>query len=380
MRRNYLVTCLLLCLGILLLACNPFVKDVSSVSDDHLESIELPAGFEIDLFATDVDNARSLAIGDNGTVFVGCRSAGKVYALIDKNNDFKSDETLIIASGLNSPNGVAFRNGDLYVAEISRIIKFTDIESQLQTPPDYEVVNDDFPNDGHHGWKYIAFGPDDMLYVPVGAPCNICLSDDEIYASLTRMNPDGSNHEIIAHGIRNTVGFDWHPTTDELWFTDNGRDWMGDNQPPDELNRITEKGQHFGYPFCHGDGIPDPKFGDQRNCDDFIPPARVLGPHVAALGMIFYTGKMFPDKYNQQILIAEHGSWNRTTPIGYRITMVQLDENQAVSYEPFADGWLQGNRAWDRPVDILQLHDGSLLVSDDAAGVIYRIFYNPENK
>ncbi|MFW5657657.1 MAG: PQQ-dependent sugar dehydrogenase, partial [Bacteroidota bacterium] len=201
---------------------------------------------------------------------------------------------------------------------------------------------------------------------------------DEIFASITRMDPDGSNHEIFAQGIRNTVGFDWHPETNELWFTDNGRDWMGDNEPPDELNRAPQSGLHFGYPFCHGGDLPDPKFGDQRNCEEFVSPVQNLGPHVAALGMKFYTGNMFPSEYKQQVFIAEHGSWNRATPIGYRIMLVKLDGNRALSYEPFAEGWLQGSRAWGRPVDILQISDGSLLVSDDAANAIYRISYQSE--
>jgi len=237
------------------------------------------------------------------------------------------------------------------------------------------LINDQYPDDTQHGWKYIAFGPDDKLYVPVGAPCNICLSSDSIYASITRMNPDGSNKEIFAHGIRNTVGFDWHPADSVLWFTDNGRDWLGDNQPPDELNRVYEENLHFGYPFCHGKEIEDPEYGEQRNCNEFEKPVQKLGPHVAALGMIFYTGEMFPETYENKILIAEHGSWNRTKPIGYRVMLVKLDGNQPVSYTPFANGWLQGNKAWGRPVDILQLPDGSILVSDDSAGVIYRIYY-----
>ena len=353
-------------------ACNPFVKQINEVSGSRLDSIEMPEGFKIGLYVEDVKNARSMTLGDKGTVFVGSRSAGNVYALRDNNRDYKADEVLIIADGLNSPNGVAFKDGDLYVAEISRIIKFENIENNLTSPPDPIVINDDFPDKRQHGWKYIAFGPDNKLYVPVGAPCNNCLRDEGIYASITRMDPDGSNLEIYASGIRNTVGFDWHPETDVLWFTDNGRDWMGDNRPPDELNRAPEKGLHFGYPFCHGD-IPDTKFGNRRSCDEFISPVQNLGPHVAALGMIFYTGNMFPPEYKNQVFIAEHGSWNRTTPIGYRVTMVKLDGNKALSYTPFASGWLQDGKAWGRPVDILQLEDGSILVSDDSAGVVYRI-------
>lgn len=362
-------------LSVITAGCNPFVKKIKDVTKGQLTQIKLPEGFKVHLFAENIKNARSLALGDKGTVFVGSRSAGNVYAVCDTNTDFIADEVLTIASGLNNPNGVAFRNGDLYVAEISRIIRFPDIEQNLHQPPDHVIVNDEFPDDWHHGWKYISFGPDDKLYVPVGAPCNNCLSENRIYASITRMEPDGSNLEIYAHGIRNTVGFDWHPKTGVLWFTDNGRDWMGDDQPPDELNRAPEKGMHFGYPFCHGKNIADPKFGDQRSCEGFTPPVQELGPHVAALGMLFYTGDMFPDQYKHQVFIAEHGSWNRTTPIGYRITLVNLDANGPSSYNTFADGWLQGNRAWGRPVDILQMPDGSLLVSDDHTDVIYRLYY-----
>ena len=354
-------------------ACNPFVKNIDTVGDSRLDSIKMPDGFKIEIYADGVKNARSMTLGDEGTVFVGSRSAGNVYALRDNDGDYRADEVLLIAEDLNSPNGVAFRKGDLYVAEISRIIKFENIEDNLRSPPEPIVIYDKFPDKRYHGWKYIAFGPDDKLYVPVGAPCNTCLRDEEIYSSITRMDPDGSNMEIYAHGIRNTVGFDWHPETGVLWFTDNGRDWMGDDQPPDELNRAPEPGMHFGFPFCHGERIPDPKFGDQRECHEFTPPVQNLGPHVAALGMIFYTGNMFPSEFKNQVLIAEHGSWNRTTPIGYRITMVKLDGKKALSYSPFASGWLQDGRAWGRPVDILQLDDGSILVSDDSVGVVYRI-------
>lgn len=361
----------------LALACNSADKKEQSLPDyEKVPDIVLPAGFEIHVYADNVDNARSMVLGDKGTLFVGSRMAGNVYALIDENQDFLADKVITIAEGMNQPNGVAFLNGDLYVAEISKIWKFEDIENHLDSPPEPVLINDDFPTDGHHGWKYIAFGPDGKLYVPVGAPCNNCLSDDEIYASLTRMDPDGSNHEVFAHGIRNTVGFDWNPEDDVLWFTDNGRDWLGDDLPPDELNRAPKAGMHFGYPFCHGSGITDPEFGDQGECDEFTWPVQDLGPHVAALGMLFYTGDQFPAEYRSSILIAEHGSWNRSTPIGYRITRVQLEGNKAVSYEPFAEGWLKNGAPSGRPVDVIQLPDGSILVSDDAAGKIYNIRYS----
>lgn len=354
----------------LLPVCTPYIRG----GDPELSKIKLPDGFTISFYASDVKGARSMIMGDKGTLFVGSRDAGNVYALVDADKNHSAETIHIIASGLNSPNGMAFRNGSLYVAEINRILRYDDIENRLQNPPEPVVIVDNYPAEKHHGWKYIAFGPDDKLYIPVGAPCNICLSE-EIFASITRINPDGSDFEIFAHGIRNTVGFDWHPLTGELWFTDNGRDMMGDDIPPDELNHAPEKDMHFGYPFCHGNDVKDPQFGDQRSCKEFVPPAINLGPHVAALGMKFYTGNMFPDQYKNQIFIAEHGSWNRSKPIGYRITQVTLDGNKAVSYTPFAEGWLQGNSAWGRPVDVLVMPDGSLLVSDDHADAIYRISY-----
>jgi glucose/arabinose dehydrogenase len=340
-----------------------------------LEQIKLPSGFEISIYASGVENARSMVLSSNGTLFVGTRSAGNVYAVVDRNGDFQADDVITLARGLNSPNGVAFRDGALYVAEVSRVLRFDDIESRLGGSAQPVVVNDQFPKDNQHGWKFIGFGPDGLLYVPVGAPCNICERNPDRYAVIMRMRPDGTGLETFARGVRNTVGFDWHPATHELWFTDNGRDRMGDDQPPDELNRAPQPGMHFGFPYCHGGHIPDPDFGHKRSCAEFTPPVQNLGPHVAALGMRFYTGTMFPESYRQQVFIAEHGSWNRTRPIGYRLTLVRLDHNRAVSYEPFAEGWLHNGRAWGRPVDVLVMPDGSLLVSDDRADVIYRIRY-----
>ncbi len=342
-----------------------------------LEIIELPEGYSISLFAENVDNARSMTLASDGTLFVGTRRDGRVYALKDMDNDGKSDVRYVIARNLYMPNGVAFRNGDLYVAEVNRILRFDDILSNLSDPPTPIVIKDDFPTDKAHGWKFIRFGPDGKLYVPVGAPCNVCERSDSRYASITRMNSDGSNFEIVAQGVRNTVGFDWNPLTGELWFTDNGRDHLGDDLPPDELNRAPRKGLHFGFPYCHGKYISDPKFGQRESCEKFQPPAIELGPHVAALGMRFYRGTMFPSEMQNQIFIAEHGSWNRSIPIGYRITLVRLRGDKAVNYEVFARGWLQENgRAWGRPVDVEVMEDGSLLVSDDHAGVIYRITYS----
>ncbi|MEK7254703.1 MAG: PQQ-dependent sugar dehydrogenase, partial [Bacteroidota bacterium] len=283
----------------------------------------------------------------------------------------------VIAQDLRQPNGVAFKDGDLYVAEISRILKFEDIENKLATPPQPVVVYDKYPTDGHHGWKYIAFGKDGKLYVPVGAPCNICESKNEIYATITRLNPDGTGFEIVQRGIRNTVGFAWHPITGDLWFTENGRDWFGDDKPADELNHARNDEMHFGYPYCHQGDLADDRFGKKHSCSEFTTPAQNLDPHVAALGMEFYTGKKFPEIYRNQVFIAEHGSWNRSKKIGYRVTLVTLDGERATSYEPFATGWLDeaADQAWGRPVDLEHLPDGSLLVSDDFAGAIYRIDY-----
>jgi glucose/arabinose dehydrogenase len=340
-----------------------------------LDRIKLPPGFQIAVYAV-VPNARSMCWGAKGTLFVGNRDEDKVYALVDNNNDGRADSQYIIAKGLNKPNGVAFRNGSLYVAEVSRIIRFDDIENKLSNPPAPAVVFDKYPNKDHHGWKFIAFGPDDKLYVPVGAPCNICNEKDPVYASITRMDPDGTGMEVFAKGIRNSVGFAWHPETKQLWFTENGRDNLGDDVPNDELNVAPQKGMHFGYPFCHEGAILDPEFGKGKKCADYTPPVQKLGPHVAALGMRFYTGNMFPAEYKNRIFIAEHGSWNRSTPIGYQVMMVTLEGDKAVKYEPFATGWLQSNSELiGRPVDVIVAADGSLLISEDKNGVIYRVTY-----
>lgn len=375
MRKAYLIVT-----ALVFAACNFTYNPADTVEMkgeaalDNL-GLSLPAGFRIEVWSSEVPGARSLASAPDGTIFVGTRREGNVYAVRDTDGDGTADRVWTIASDLRSPNGVAWRDGDLYVAEISRILRFPAVLDDLDSVPEPEVVFDDYPTDRHHGWKYIAFGPDGKLYVPVGAPCNICESD-EIYATITRLDPDGSNMEIYANGVRNTVGFAWHPETDELWFTDNGRDMMGDDIPPDELNHAPRGGMHFGYPWCHGGNVADPELGAKRSCREFTAPAQNLGPHVAALGMIFYTGEMFPTEYRNRILIAEHGSWNRSTPIGYRVMMVELRGNEAVSYEPFATGWLQGDETWGRPVDLLQLDDGSILLSDDAGGRIYRITYS----
>jgi len=337
--------------------------------------IELPAGFRIDVFADNVPNARQMAAGPDGIVFVGSRAEGKVYAVVDRDGDHRADQVHVLARNLNMPSGIAYRDGALYVAAVNRVLRFRDVARTLAGPQAPEVLSDAFPADTHHGWKFIAFGPDGKLYVPVGAPCNVCEAPGPLHATITRLDPAGGRPEVVARGVRNTVGFDFHPQTGELWFTDNGRDWLGDDQPPDELNRLSRPGEHFGFPHCHGEGLRDPEHNAGRDCGQFTPPARSLGPHVAALGMRFYTGRMFPEEYRGGIFIAEHGSWNRSQPVGYRVAFVRIEAGRATSYRPFASGWLKGSTASGRPADVLVMADGALLVSDDKAGRIYRISY-----
>ena len=337
-----------------------------------LDKIILPPGFVIELVAS-VEGAREMALGAKGTLFVGSNRPGKVYAI--RLGTSVVSEIFTVASGLQLPVGVAFKDGALYVSAVDRILRFDDIENRLDNPPKPAVVTDRLPKETHHGWKFIAFGPDGKLYVPVGAPCNACEPDSDRYANIMRMNRDGSGLEVFARGVRNTVGFDWNPADGALWFTDNGRDMLGDDAPPDELNHAPKAGMNFGFPYCHAGTIADPEFGSKHACSEFTPPVQPLGPHVAALGMRFYTGTQFPPQYRNQIFIAEHGSWNRSSKIGYRITLVRLENGRAVAYESFATGWLQGQSAWGRPADLLVMPDGSLLVSDDSAGAVYRISY-----
>ncbi|WP_430869892.1 PQQ-dependent sugar dehydrogenase [Cupriavidus basilensis] len=353
-----------------------FGPDASAATALPLEQIQLPPGFRIDVLSQDVPEARGMTMSPAGTLFIGSLGQGKVYAI---SNALAPDPRVrAIATGLTMPVGVAFRDGALYASSVSRIVRLDDIEARLDTPPKPVVVSDRFPSETHHGWKFIAFGPDGYLYIPVGAPCNICKPDENRYANIMKMKPDGSDLQVVARGVRNSVGFDWHPVTRQLWFTDNGRDQLGDDVPDDELNRLTRAGQHFGYPYCHAGSVADPEFGKQRNCSEFEPPAAKLGAHVASLGMRFYTGSQFPAEYRNNIFIAEHGSWNRSTKVGYRIVRVVLNESgQAARQEVFAQGWLQDGKAWGRPADVLVAPDGSLLVSDDTAGAIYRIRYAP---
>lgn len=351
-----------------------------------LANLKLPEGFHASVFAEGVPNARSLAIGPKGTVFVGSRTGDKVHALVDQNGDHRADKMIVIASGLSQPNGVAMRSGALYVATTNSILRFDDIEAHLDAPPAPVVVRADLPTSrAGHSWKFISFGPDDLLYVSVGSTCNVCVPEP-LFASIVRMKPDGSNMEMFAEGVRNTVGFDWHPVTHELWFSENGRDGMGDDVPGDELNIASKPGMHFGWPFCHQGDVADPQFGAQRACSTTEPPALTLGAHVAALGVTFYTGSMFPAAYKNAVFVAEHGSWNRSSPSGFRVMVGNTDGRRITNYRPFLDGFLaagsermSGRGSWEtatgRPVDILQLPDGSVLISEDHRGRIIRVSY-----
>lgn len=373
----------LICLAIFAPAASAVVAVSNPIKNvdpaDYLHTIKMPAGFKIELYATGVRGARSLAIGDKGTIFVGTRgrgraagSRGSIYAVVDRDGDYKADEVIELDDDLFMPNGIATRNGSLYVAEPNRVLRYDDIENNLGQLPEPVVVNDSFPSDTHHGWKYIKFGPDGRLYVPVGAPCNICESSDD-YAVMNSIKADGSDKRIEAYGIRNTVGFDFHPQTGELWFSENGRDRWGDDRPPEELNRISKRGQHFGYPYEYGNGLRD---GEFKVPDiEFTGAAVELPPHTAPLGVKFYTGDMFPAEYRNQLLIPHHGSWNRSEPDGFSLSLVRFKNGQAQPHEIFASGWLQDGKFWGRPVDLLNLPDGSMLLSDDHAGCIYRISY-----
>lgn len=350
-----------------------------------VDLLTLPEGFSVSVYAENVENARQMALGDNGTVFVGSRSAGKVHAVRDTNNDGKADSVKVIATDLNMPSGLTFKDGSLYVAEVSQVLQFDNIESELAkgkplSKPKVAVAG--LPTERHHGWKNIDFGPDGWLYVPIGTPCNVCQTvggekfDDPRFDSILRFNLKTQKQEWVARGVRNSVGFDWHPVTGEFWFSDNGRDWLGDDLPPCEINRVTTQGEHFGYPYFFGKDVADPEFGKGKKASDYTAPAIELGAHVAPLGIHFYAGKMFPEAYQNRLLVAEHGSWNRSSKVGYRVMMATLKDNKVTSYEPFITGWLQAEeKVWGRPVAMLAMPDGSVLLSDDFANVVYRITY-----
>ena len=334
--------------------------------------LKVPKGFHIEVFASGIADARSLRVGDKGTVFVGNRVHDKVWAIYDK--DGKRIQKPI-ATGLYRPNGLAFHAGTLYIAELAKISKLERIEDNLDEPPEPALVYDDLPKDEANGWKFIAVGPDNKLYVPVGQPCNNCVPDDA-HGQIRRMNLDGSGVEVVARGVRNTLGFDWNPATRELYFTDNGRDWLSEDLPHDEINRVTKTGQHFGAPYCWQGSIPDPEFGWGRSCSEFVPPVALMGPHAAPLGMRFYGGMMFPAEYRGAIFVARHGSWNRTEKLGGDVMVVKLNRDGSVrSVEPFLTGFIVDNNFIGRPVDVQPMKDGSLLISDDYAGAVYRVTY-----
>lgn len=342
-----------------------------------LSKLKAPAGFNIELYASGMPNARSMALGDKGTVFVGSRLVDKVYAIVNKDG---KREVKILASGLYRPNGVAFHNGTLYIAELSKISKIDHVEDVLDNPPKPTVIYDDLPKDEAHGWKFIAVGPDNKLYVPVGQPGNNVLHDDA-HGQIRRINLDGTGAEVVALGVRNSVGFDWNPQTKQMYFTDNGRDWLSEDFPEDELNRVTKAGEDFGAPYCYQGNIPDPEFGWGRSCSEFTPPVGLMGPHAAALGFRFYTGNMFPKAFRNAIILARHGSWNRSKKFGGDVVVVKLDKDGKVkSIEPLITGFLENNSYVGRPVDVMQLKDGSILVSDDFNGAVYRVSYGKNNK
>jgi len=343
----------------------------AALGELQVDKIKVPPGFKVSVWASGINNARAMTWGDKGTLFVSSRVAGNVYAIVEKGGQ---REVKVIAKGLNLPNGVAFKDGTLYIAEISRITKMPGIEGKLDNPPAMEVVYDILPRDVPHGWKYLAFGPDGKLYFNIGAPCNICIPPDT-HANISRVNPDGTGFEYFAHGVRNSVGFDWHPVTKELYFATHARDWLGEDVPSDRFDTAPKKGLHFGFPYCHQGDILDPEFGKGRACAEFAAPLIKTGPHVAGNGVEFYTGSMFPAEYKNRAFLAQRGSWNRTQKIGFRVMMVTLRTGDVPKYEPFAEGWLQGDKIWGRPVYTKQMKDGSLLIADDYAGAIYRVTY-----
>ena len=358
---------------------HPFAPNLTgrSAKDLPIDKLKVPAGFKVEVWADGVPEARSLALGDKGTVFVSNRISKNVYAVVERNGQ---REVKTILKGMNAPNGIVFSKGTLYVAERNRITSYADIEDHLDNPGEGKVIVDnlDPTTAPGHFWKFLAMGPDNKLYFNIGSPQNITMPT-YMQAAIMRVDPKTGVLENYAQGVRNTVGFDWNPKTHQLWFTEHGRDWLGDDSPSDELNVATKAGQHFGFPYCHQGDTPDPEYGKNRSCKEFTPPAAKLGTHVAPLGMRFYNGKMFPKEYQGDIFIARHGSWNRTTKQGYDVIRVSVNGNKVVKTEPFLTGFLTDDRAdppmWGRPVDVMVMKDGALLVSDDYNGILYRVSY-----
>ena len=353
---------------------NPSPLVAKPVNELLIDKLKVPPGFKIELWASGMANARSMTESPSGTIFVGTRIAGNVYAVVNKDG---KREVKTIAKGVHRPNGVAFVNGSLYVAELSRIIRFDNIEQNLDSPPIPVVVFDALPKDEPHGWKYLKLSPDGQyLYFQIGTPANIVVPPST-HATINRLNLKTNTIETVATGVRNSVGMDFQPGTKDLWFTNMGRDWAGEDLPNDTLNRLVRpKGMNFGYPHCHQGDWLDPEFGKGRSCDEFDKPVLKLGAHVSPLGMRFYTGSQFPAEYKGNIFIAEYGSWNRSKKVGYQVVRVVLDaKNNPVKLEPFVTGWLQGEEYWGRPADVQVIKDGSLLISDGEAGAIYRVSY-----
>jgi len=359
---------------IILISASSYLK-----AEIKLDQLSVPEGFKISFFAEDVANARQMALSDSGIVYVGTRRKGMVHALQDTDNDGKADKRWIVAEGLNLPSGLAWKDGSLYVAEVHRILRFPKIDEQLTKKksklPTFEVFFADLPTDKHHGWKFLRFSPQGNLIIPVGAPCNICEAPTDKHSRIFSLDMKTKTLTELAQGVRNSVGFDFHPDSGELWFSDNGRDMMGDDIPPCEINRIVKPGSHFGYPYFHGDDISDPKFGEGKKAQDYVSPALNLGAHVAPLGIHFYKGGQFPKEYRKQLLVAEHGSWNRSKKAGYKVGLVTLENSKVVKYESFISGFMQKEVTYGRPVAMLELDDGSLLISDDYADVIYLVTY-----
>ena len=336
--------------------------------EPEIDRLRVPEGFAVELLTDALPNARQLQLGDDGTLFAGTRSDGRVWA-------FRDGKATAIAEDLTMPSGIAFRDGNLYIGAVNTIYRLDDIESRLENPPTPTVITASLPEDGHHGWKHLEFGPDGSLWVPVGAPCNICDAADP-YTTILRMDPATGRFDIAARGVRNTVGFDFEPGTDRLWFTDNGRDWLGDDTPSCELNVLDttrEAAVHFGYPHIHGSDVIDPEFGSGHAPTSFELPAWEFGAHTAPLGVAFYGAKQFPARYDGALFIAQHGSWNRSEKVGYRVMVAFFEDGDVTRVEPFLTGFLEGERAWGRPVDVLVDADGSLLVSDDQQGAVYRV-------
>jgi glucose/arabinose dehydrogenase len=343
-----------------------------------LDKFKAPKGFNLELYASGMPNAREMALSDKGTVFLGSRLQDKVYAITNKDG---KRQVHVLVSGLYRPNGVAFKNGTLYIAELSQISKIDNVDDQIDKSPKPVVIYKDLPKDEAHGWKFLAIGPDGKLYVEIGQPGNNVLHDKD-HGQIRRLNLDGTGAEVVAFGVRHSVGFDWNPKTKEMYFTDNGRDWLSEDIPNDELNRVTKVGQDFGEPYCHQGNIPDIEFGWGHDCKDYVPPVALMGPHAAALGMRFYTGTMFPAEYRDQIFVARHGSWNRSKKFGGDIALVKLNKDGSVkSVEPFITGFLQPDNTYaGRPVDVMNMPDGSMLISDDWNGAVYRLSYGPSKK